>query len=494
GQYENTGTVTASNSCGVKVSAHDVSHYFSETPTTPPTPSTSGIQIKKYTNGEDADTMPGPHIPVGALVVWDYKVTNSGQTALSSVHVADNRGVAVSCPNTSLAIGEVMHCSGNGTATAGQYENIGTVTANPPTGPAVTSSDPSHYYGDTLSACIRIKKYTNGDDADAAPGPHIPVGAPVAWDYAVTNCGQAALSSVHVTDNRGVAVSCPKTSLAAGEVMHCSGNGTAAAGQYENVGTATANPPTGPAVTSSDPSHYYGDTPGITIKKYTNGEDADSAPGPHIPAGAPVLWDYKVTNSGQTALSGVQVTDDRGVAVSCPKTSLAAGEVMHCSGNGTATAGQYENVGTATADPPSGPAVTSSDPSHYYGDVPPSTGCSPGYWKNHTGSWTATGYKTFQSVQSVFSAASGYPSLGGATLLDSLSFQGGSDLNGASGNLLRAATAALLNAAHPNIGFPRTVAAVLSDVNAALASRNRDTIISLAAALDADNNLTCPLN
>ncbi|MFL6260839.1 MAG: hypothetical protein ACJ76Y_14105 [Thermoanaerobaculia bacterium] len=494
GQYENTGTVTASNSCGVKVSAHDVSHYFSATPTPPPTPSTSGIQIKKYTNGEDADTMPGPHIPVGALVVWDYKVTNSGQTALSGVHVADNRGVAVSCPKTSLAIGEVMHCSGNGTATAGQYENIGTVTANPPTGSAVTASDPSHYYGDTLSACIRIKKYTNGDDADAAPGPHIPVGAPVAWDYAVTNCGQAALSSVHVTDNRGVAVSCPKTSLAVGEIMHCSGNGTATAGQYENVGTATADPPSGPAVTASDPSHYYGDTPGITIKKYTNGEDADSAPGPHIPVGAPVLWDYKVTNSGQTALSGVQVTDDRGVAVSCPKTSLAAGEVMHCSGNGTATAGQYENVGTATADPPSGPAVTSSDPSHYYGDVPPSTGCSPGYWKNHTGSWTATGYKTFQSVQSVFSAASGYPSLGGATLLDSLSFQGGSDLNGASGNLLRAATAALLNAAHPNIGFPRTVAAVLSDVNAALASRNRDTIISLAAALDADNNLTCPLN
>src|SRR5947209_5028641 len=123
-----------------------------------------------------------------------------------------------------------MHCSGNGTATAGQYENIGTVTANPPSGPAVTASDPSHYYGVTppQPACITIKKYTNGEDADVAPGPQINVGAPVLWDYKVTNSGQAPLSSVQVTDNRGVAVSCPKTSLAAGEVMHCSGNGTAA--------------------------------------------------------------------------------------------------------------------------------------------------------------------------------------------------------------------------------------------------------------------------
>jgi hypothetical protein len=286
--------------------------------------------------------------------------------------------------------------------------------------------------------------------------------------------------------------------------MHCSGNGTATAGQYENIGTVTANPPTGPAVTSSDPSHYYGDVPppplvpGVTIKKYTNGDDADVAPGPHIQVGAPVVWDYVVTNSGQTALSSVHVTDNRGVAVSCPKTSLAAGEVMHCSGNGTATAGQYENIGTVTANPPTGPAVTSSDPSHYYGDVPPppppSQGCSPGYWKNHPASWTATPYMTFQSVQSAFSAASGYPSLGGATLLDSLSFQGGSDLNGAAGNLLRAGTAALLNATHPKVDFPRTAAAVLSDVNAALTSRDRNTILTLASALDADDNLSCPLN
>jgi hypothetical protein len=97
-------------------------------------------------------------------------------------------------------------------------------------------------------------------------------------------------------------------------------------------------------------------------------------------------------------------------------------------------------------------------------------------------------------VQSVFSAASGYPGLGSASLLSSLSFQGGSDLNGAAGNLLRAGTASLLNASHSQVSFPLTKAAVISQVNAALNSHNRDTILSLASTLDADNNLSCPLN
>jgi hypothetical protein len=35
---------------------------------------------------------------------------------------------------------------------------------------------------------------------------------------------------------------------------------------------------------------------------------------------------------------------------------------------------------------------------------------------------------------------------------------------------------------------------VIADVNAALATGNRDVMLSLAASLDADNNLGCPLH
>jgi hypothetical protein len=97
-------------------------------------------------------------------------------------------------------------------------------------------------------------------------------------------------------------------------------------------------------------------------------------------------------------------------------------------------------------------------------------------------------------VKSVFPEASRYHTQGNATLLAALGFAGGSGVEGAAEILLRAAVAALLNASHPNVAYPRAEASVISEVNSALASSNRDTMLSLAASLDADNNLGCPLH
>jgi hypothetical protein len=121
-------------------------------------------------------------------------------------------------------------------------------------------------------------------------------------------------------------------------------------------------------------------------------------------------------------------------------------------------------------------------------------GCTPGYWKNHTGSWTATGYSPGQSTVSVFSTASAYPSLAGKTLLQSLQGGGGPGTLGGAAILLRAAVAALLNASDPAVGYPLTQAQVISQVNSALASNDRDTMLALASTLDGDNNLGCPLH
>ncbi|HSF43302.1 MAG TPA: hypothetical protein VLT87_26115, partial [Thermoanaerobaculia bacterium] len=65
---------------------------------------------------------------------------------------------------------------------------------------------------------------------------------------------------------------------------------------------------------------------------------------------------------------------------------------------------------------------------------------------------------------------------------------------GAAKILLRAAVAALLNAAHSGVDYPRTTAEIIADVNAALASNNRNTMLELASELDDDNNGGCPLN
>jgi hypothetical protein len=119
-------------------------------------------------------------------------------------------------------------------------------------------------------------------------------------------------------------------------------------------------------------------------------------------------------------------------------------------------------------------------------------GCTPGYWKNHTDSWQ--GYTTGQTVGSVFSSASAYPSVASQTLLQALQGGGGPGTLGAAKVLVRAGTAAVLNAAHSGVDSANATADVIADVNAALASNDRDTMLALASALDADNNLGCPLN
>jgi hypothetical protein len=84
---------------------------------------------------------------------------------------------------------------------------------------------------------------------------------------------------------------------------------------------------------------------------------------------------------------------------------------------------------------------------------------------------------------------------GNKTLVYTLGLQGGKNDCGAREILMRAAVAALLNAAHPNVLYPLSTADILASVNAALATGNRKAIIDLATQLDNYNNLLrCPLN
>ena len=122
---------------------------------------------------------------------------------------------------------------------------------------------------------------------------------------------------------------------------------------------------------------------------------------------------------------------------------------------------------------------------------PDGEGCTPGYWKNHLDSWAATGYSPNQTLASVFANTG---TLGSKTLLEALSFGGGSTLTEKKQILLRAAVASLLNAAHPGVDFDQTTAEVIASVNAALASNNAGTILGLATTLDEENNSGCTLN
>ena len=119
-------------------------------------------------------------------------------------------------------------------------------------------------------------------------------------------------------------------------------------------------------------------------------------------------------------------------------------------------------------------------------------GLTPGWWKNQAirlNFWEPTGYAPEDQIQSVFTVPSQLSELSDDTLLEALAYGGGKNTIGGARILLRAAVAAILNAAHPDIDYPWTVASVISAVNNALASLNRDAMVTLAGQLDAFNNL-----
>jgi hypothetical protein len=145
------------------------------------------------------------------------------------------------------------------------------------------------------------------------------------------------------------------------------------------------------------------------------------------------------------------------------------------------------NTPTATNTPSNTPTATNT-PTPSVGQ-----GCSPGFWKNHPEAYPSP-YTPNTTLGSVFNLppCNNISSLANATFDNALNFGGGPTVLDAARILLRQAVAAVLNAA-AGIGYPLSVSQVISEVNAALASCNRATILAEAARLDAFNNLMCPL-
>lgn len=125
-------------------------------------------------------------------------------------------------------------------------------------------------------------------------------------------------------------------------------------------------------------------------------------------------------------------------------------------------------------------------------------GCTPGYWKNHPQSWDKTGFAPEDLVSSVFvkpeCLVECEPRFDTMTLIEALDLSGGPGVCGGTRILLRAAVASLLNASNPGVTFPRTLSQVIMAADDALATCDRNTILSLATEFDDDNNLGCPLN
>ncbi len=207
---------------------------------------------------------------------------------------------------------------------------------------------------------------------------------------------------------------------------------------------------------------------------------------------------FRLFGPGDSTCAGASLVSGAGF-VNVPLSGLSASS----GGFHTTVAGTYNWVATYNGDANNN-AVSShcGDEAVVISKPLGGQGCTPGFWKNpkHFSLWT--GVTPGQSVGSVFSVPATFPdgssgsTLASATLADGLAFQGGSDLNGAAQILLRAAIAGVLNANNPNVAYSLTASQIISSVNSALASGDRNTILNLATQIDNANNgqAGCPLS
>jgi hypothetical protein len=85
-------STASSNSLTMPAGAHSASVIYTEI-----LPAQSSIDLEKFTNGHDADTAPGPNIPIGDPVEWTYEIENTGSLPLTAISLVDDPQGTITC-------------------------------------------------------------------------------------------------------------------------------------------------------------------------------------------------------------------------------------------------------------------------------------------------------------------------------------------------------------------------------------------------------------
>jgi uncharacterized repeat protein (TIGR01451 family) len=379
GQVDNTATVTGTPPVGDPISDDDT--------VTVDLPSTSSMSVDKSAGAIDDIDSNG--VDAGDTIAYSFEVTNTGNVTLTGVAVSDPMVGAVTCPTTTLAPGESITCSADAVylltpadIDAGSVDNTATVTGTPPVGDPVSDDDtvtvdlpstPSISVVKSAGAVVDVD--TNGIDA----------GDTIQYSFEVTNTGNVTLTGVAVSDPLVGSVTCPTTTLAPGDSTACTADNVYVltqadvdAGQVDNTATVTGTPPVGDPV--SDDSTVRVDlpvAPGITVDKTAGAIDDNDSNG--IDAGDTILYSFEVTNTGNTTLTDVAVSDPLVGAVTCPTTTLAPGESTTCTADAAyiltqadINAAEVNNTAIVTGIPPIGDPISDDDTVTV--DLPPAPG------------------------------------------------------------------------------------------------------------------------
>lgn len=333
----------------------------------------------------------------GDTLNYSFKVTNTGEAALSGVNVADPIATNVTCKKGGLAPGESTTCSGDHKLTAEDIANKGKKSFG--------KADAQELYNDftkrnnvTLdtapgfdSGYIRAEQFVNEavaygfnldndvvnggmvfsniDEATVPVGKNPPpapekepsidlvkevvgetsgykVGDDVKYKFTITNNGDSDLTDVVFKDDKatldGGETACNRESLAVGESYSCTGvhklvDGEFVDNKFVNNADVTGKGPKGKEVKDHDDATV---TPaperGLKLEKVVN-KESDLAKDKYL-AGDKVPYKFTVTNNGKVDLTNVMVEDAAlDAPATCEATDLAVNESTTCEGVHTLT-------------------------------------------------------------------------------------------------------------------------------------------------------------
>lgn len=332
----------------------------------------------------DADVAPGPDIPSTINPIFRYVVVNDGNVQLTNITLTDDVLGPIIIPTTTLNPGQFFIVDDTGIWAAGQNTNIATVTGDD-NGNTLTDTDPANYFGVLANPAIDVEKLVSPDgginfvDADLPPGPNVPQGTDPIFRYVVTNVGNVSLTGITLTDDILGAITIPTTTLAAGESFTVHAIGTWAAGPNPNIATVTGTDGT-VTLTDTDPANYVGVAaePAIDLEKFVSPDggttfvDADVPPGPNITQGMDPVFRYIVTNTGNTTLTNISLTDNILGIITIPVNTLAPAQSFTVDQTGTWAFGQNTNVATVTGHYGE-VTLLDTDPANYVGVIVPTS-------------------------------------------------------------------------------------------------------------------------
>jgi hypothetical protein len=438
----------------------------------------------------------------GIDVSFDGTVRNDGNVILNNVTVVDDNGTpgntgddVTLISNATLAVGASLPFSGSFGGSGPSSTDVVTATAaDALAGTVVSDNETATCFAEVEPAILVTKQCTAAVNSGGTA-------IDVLFSGTVTNTGNVDLENVAVVDDNGTpgntgddVTLISGATLQVGQSLPFNGSFTTGSATSTDVVTATGEDVlTSTPVSDTESASCSADVaPGIAVTKQCIDATAFDQP---------ILFNGTVSNTGNVALLGVSVVDDNGTPgdtsddVTFPIGDLAPGASANYNGSYSPGTGTFTNTVLASgSDAIVSGSFTATASATCEVPPPPTGACTPGFWKNSVGSWV--GFSPSQTVDSVFSLPSGAISnqLSGDTLLEALDYPGGNNLVGAAQILLRAAVASLLNASHPDVDFPLTTAQIIAQVNAALATKDRGTILALASDLDDDNNAgDCPL-